>query len=75
MEGKDLSEYVAGLRTAYDEFGDCIKEEVTKRIAFKAVCSKLRVLARCTPDVKRLLITGLKEDSLVTVVGKSHDDI
>lgn len=69
MEGNDLKEYVAGLRVTYDAFGDVIKEEVTKKIAFKTVCSKLRVLARCSPDVKYLLVAGLKEDVIVAVSG------
>jgi magnesium-transporting ATPase (P-type) len=70
-----LLDYVAGLKSTIDDFGDQVKEEVNKKIAFKTVASKMRVLARCTPDVKYMLVTGLKEDSLVTVTGKSYDDI
>jgi len=75
LEGKDLLKYVGGLKVTYDEFGDITKEEVVKKIAFKTVCSKLRVLARCTPEVKYLLTTGLKEDSMITVTGKCFDEV
>jgi P-type E1-E2 ATPase len=68
-------DYVAGLKSVKDEFGDLEREEVNKKIAFKTVCSKLKVLARCTPTVKHLLVTGLKEDNTVAIIGKSYNDI
>ena len=74
-EGSVLKNYTAGLRRRFDEFNDCTKEEVVKKIAFKTVCSKLRVLARCNPDVKYLMVTGLKEDHIVACTGNGVNDV
>ena len=74
-EGPIMKDYTAGLRRRFDEFNECVKEEVVKKIAFKTVCSKLRVLSRCDPEVKYLMVTGLKEDAVVACTGNGVNDV
>jgi len=73
-EGSNLHGYVAGLRKTYDEFEECDKETVVKKVAFEQVCRSLRILARCSPEVKYLLVTGLKDKNLVAVTGNGTND-
>ncbi len=75
MEGTDMKEYVSGLKEIHDQFGDPVGEEIIKKVAFKAVCSQLRVLGRCTPDVKYMVVTGMKEDATIAVTGHGIHDV
>ena len=61
MDGNEFMERIGGVRKYYDFVEDCEKEEIVKKMAFKEITRYLKVLARCTPDVKYTLVKGLME--------------
>ena len=66
---------VGGLRTLKNDFGEVVGEEIVDKREFEKICQKLRVLARCTPDIKYIMVAGLKEQNLVGVTGHGNYDV
>ncbi len=75
LDGKTLMERVGGLRTLKNDFGEIIGEEIVDKREFDRICKRLRVLGRCTPDVRYLLVAGLKEHNLVAATGHGNYDV
>ena len=51
------------------------REEISNKKAFRDIASKLKVLARSTPEDKYMLVTGLKdENNVVAVTGDGTND-
>ncbi len=61
MDGAEFLRRVGGIKKIKDNFGDIIGEEIVNQPEFDTIVKKLRVLGRCTPDAKYLLIAGLKK--------------
>jgi Ca2+ transporting ATPase len=76
MEGKEFREICGGLKKISDDSeGGKLKEEVGNKHQFKIVASKLKVLARSTPEDKYMLVTGLKAlGKVVAVTGDGTND-
>lgn len=76
MEGKQFREACGGLKKLEDPDGNGrLKEEIGNKAQFRIINSKLKVLARSTPEDKYMLVTGLKEmDSVVAVTGDGTND-
>ncbi len=75
LEGKELMQRVGGLRKLKNDFGEVIGEEIVDKREFTSICKNLRVVGRCTPDVRYLLVAGLKERTLVAATGHGNDDV
>ena len=54
--------------------GNRLKEEIGNKNAFRNIASKLKILARSLPEDKYMLVTGLKEQSVVAVTGDGTND-
>lgn len=75
MEGPELRARVGGLSIIYDESGQISNFEVTDLSSFRCIMSELRVLARCTPEDKLLLVVGLRAlGEVVAVTGDGSND-
>jgi P-type Ca2+ transporter type 2B len=76
MEGKQFRELCGGLRRMEDaKDANLVKETIADMHMFKAIQSKLKVLARSTPEDKYMLVTGLKElNQVVAVTGDGTND-
>ena len=62
MEGKQFREICGGLKRLEDPSErNLLREEIGNKAMFREVVSKLKVLARSTPEDKYMLVTGLKE--------------
>lgn len=61
MTGKDFREKVGGLKAVQrsEKEGGGVVNVVSNMKAFKDVIKHLRVLARCSPEDKLLLVTGI----------------
>jgi len=46
--------------------------EVRKKVAFRLLSQKFKVIGRSTPDIKFMVVTGLMEHSLVAVTCNDH---
>ena len=75
LDGKEFMRRVGGLRTLKNDFGEVIGEEIVNKREFEKISKRLRVLARCTPDIKYLMVAGLKEHNLVAVTGHGSYDV
>lgn len=77
MEGKEFRELCGGLKKLSDPNAEdgALKECVADMHTFKEIQSKLKVLARSTPEDKYMLVTGLKElGAVVAVTGDGTND-
>lgn len=75
MKGKHFNEAVGGLITLKDENDKIQGFRVGNIEEFKVVIRKLRVIARCSPEDKLLLVVGLKEiGEVVGVTGDGSND-
>jgi hypothetical protein len=75
MTGEDFRSEVGGLRTEYGADGAATGEAVGDRRAFRKIYPHLAVLARCSPEDKYLLVTGIQgEDQVVAVTGDGTND-
>lgn len=77
MEGKQFREYIGGFKVLDDPSNPDgrKREEISNKKAFRDVSSKLKVLARSTPEDKYMLVTGLKdENNVVAVTGDGTND-
>lgn len=76
MEGKEFRELCGGLKKLNDPSDEnLVKESVADMHIFKEIQSKLKVLARSTPEDKYMLVTGLKElNAVVAVTGDGTND-
>lgn len=75
MEGAEFRQRVGGLRTVTDENGKLMQFEVGDMEAFRAVALKLRVIARCSPEDKLLMVIGLRNmGEVVGVTGDGSND-
>jgi len=75
MDGQELYDYFGGLREITDEKTGEIREEVACKLAFKKAMRSLKVVARCSPQVKYALTKGLKENGVIAVTGSSISDV
>lgn len=77
MTGKNFREKVGGLKSVMksDKEGTGAVDVVANMKAFKDVLKHLRVLARCSPEDKLLLVTGIQQcDGVVAVTGDGSND-
>ena len=75
MTGKNFREIVGGIVTKVDPVTDTRTDSVGNKRAFRDVCSKLRILARSSPEDKYLLVTGLRDEGkVVAVTGDGTSD-
>jgi P-type Ca2+ transporter type 2B len=77
MEGRHFREIVGGLKKLEDPSNPDgrTREEIGNKKAFRDVASKLKVLARSTPEDKYMLVTGLRdENNVVAVTGDGTND-
>ena len=75
MKGKHFRERVGNLTTIEDEDGKITGFKVGNIENFKEIAFKLRVIARCSPSDKLLLVVGLKElGEVVGVTGDGSND-
>jgi magnesium-transporting ATPase (P-type) len=51
MEGEELKELSGGITIEQDSKGGHMKKTVNRKYAFMMACEKMRVLARCSPEV------------------------
>lgn len=76
MEGKQFRELCGGLKKLEDpNDANLVKESVADMRTFNVIQSKLKVLARSTPEDKYMLVTGLKDlNAVVAVTGDGTND-
>ncbi|CAG9310366.1 unnamed protein product [Blepharisma stoltei] len=75
MEGAEFRQRVGGLRTVTDEEGKLLNFQVGNMDAFVVVAQKLRVIARCSPEDKLLMVIGLRAmGEVVGVTGDGSND-
>ena len=75
MKGKHFRQRVGGLITLTNEAGKITGFKVGNIEEFKLISEKLRVIARCSPEDKLLLVVGLKElGEVVAVTGDGSND-
>ena len=75
MNGSDFQERVGGLVTVMSEDNKVVDFKVGNIEAFAQVSKKLRVIARCSPENKLLLVIGLKKmGEVVAVTGDGSND-
>ena len=77
MTGKEFREYIGGFKELEDPTNPDgrKREEISNKKAFRDIASKLKVLARSTPEDKYMLVTGLKDEgSVVAVTGDGTND-
>jgi Ca2+ transporting ATPase len=76
MTGKDFREKVGGLKSVANPKKEGTNIDVVSNMkAFKEVKKHLRVLARCSPEDKLLLVTGIQDcDGVVAVTGDGSND-
>ena len=75
MTGKQFQDYVGGIKTIVDPETNANRDCVRNRRAFRKLQSKLKVLARSSPDDKYLLVTGLRDEgAVVAVTGDGTND-
>ncbi len=76
MEGREFRELCGGLKKLEDPSNrNLLKEEIGNKKMFRDISSKLKVLARSTPEDKYMLVTGLKElNAVVAVTGDGTND-
>lgn len=74
MDGKSFREACGGLKKLNEE-GELLREEIVNKQVFEEIASKLKVLARSTPEDKYMLVTGLKDlGAVVAVTGDGTND-
>ena len=74
IKGKKFREQVGGLLTEMDD-GKVIGFKVGNIEKFREIIDKIRVLARCSPDDKLLMVIGLREmGEVVGVTGDGSND-
>lgn len=74
MKGKHFRERV-GLEIVRNDKNDVVGFKVVNIEEFKEIAKKLRVIARCSPEDKLLLVIGLKEiGEVVGVTGDGSND-
>mmetsp|Transcript_20340 Transcript_20340/g.19314 ORF Transcript_20340/g.19314 Transcript_20340/m.19314 type:complete len:106 (-) Transcript_20340:309-626(-) len=49
--------------------------EVVKKAHFRALTTKMRVMARCDSEIKATVVTGLLENNLVAITGAGISDV
>lgn len=75
MEGRTFSNLVGGLAADYDGDGGVVAYKVGDMAMFAKVATKLRVLARCSPEDKLTLVIGLRAlGEVVAVTGDGSND-
>jgi len=75
MEGSEFREKTLGLVTIQDDDGKVSGFEVGDLKNFKSIQENLRVIARCSPEDKLILVTGLKQlGEVVGVTGDGSND-
>ncbi len=76
MEGREFRELCGGLKKLEDPSNrNLLREEIGNKRVFREIASKLKVLARSTPEDKYMLVTGLKElNAVVAVTGDGTND-
>jgi len=76
MEGKQFRELCGGLKKLEDpDDPNLLKESIADMRSFSIIQSKLKVLARSTPEDKYMLVTGLKDlNAVVAVTGDGTND-
>jgi Ca2+ transporting ATPase len=76
MEGKQFRELCGGLKRLEDpDDPNLLKESIADMRSFSIIQSKLKVLARSTPEDKYMLVTGLKDlNAVVAVTGDGTND-
>ena len=76
MEGKEFRELCGGLKKLEDPSNrNLLREEIGNKKNFREIASKLKILARSTPEDKYMLVTGLKElNAVVAVTGDGTND-
>jgi magnesium-transporting ATPase (P-type) len=75
IDGDFMKEYVGGSKIVFDEFTGKEHEDIVKKAHFKFLATKFRVLARCNHEVKKMVVGGLVESSLVAVTGSGIADV
>jgi len=76
MTGKDFREKVGGLKSVPNPKKEgSVIDVVSNMFEFKKIKKHLRVLARCSPEDKLLLVTGIQDcDGVVAVTGDGSND-
>jgi P-type Ca2+ transporter type 2B len=75
IKGKHFRERVGGLVTIKNDEGKILGFKTGNLDEFKEIIKKIKVLARCSPEDKLLLVTGLKElGEVVGVTGDGSND-
>ena len=75
MTGKDFREMVGGIKKLKDENGKVTKITLKDMKTFRTIKKDLRVLARCSPEDKYILVTGIQEsEGVVAVTGDGTND-
>jgi Ca2+ transporting ATPase len=75
FEGRYLREVSGGLITEYDEDGKITGYKVGNLAAIKPILDSIRVVARCSPEDKLILVAALRETGkIVAVTGDGSND-